>query len=108
MRAGDRRHEIVIQSYTSTQGSDGGYNKAWGDLATVRASVVPISSREAFYASAERGSAVYEFRFINASPASGVDETCRIVWDGKTFDLEPPLLVDRERTVLVRGTVRAE
>lgn len=104
MRAGDRRHEIVIRKATTAQNSYGEEVETWADLATVRASVTAISSREAFYAQAERGSAVYEFRFINS--VEGVDETCTIVWSGMTFDLEPPLPVDRERTLLVRGTVR--
>lgn len=106
MRAGDRRHEIIIRQETSTQNSYGEPVEAWADLATVRASVTPISSREAFYAQSERGSAVYEFRFINSAEVAGIDEACRIIWKGKTFDLNPPLLVDRERVVLIRGTVR--
>jgi hypothetical protein len=107
MRAGDRRHEIVIRKATTAQNSYGEEVETWADLATVRASVTAISSREAFYAQAERGGAVYEFRFINSVDVADLDETCVIVWDGKTFDLDPPLLVNRERDVLVRGVVRS-
>lgn len=106
MRAGDRRHEITIRQAATTQNSYGEMVQTWTDLATVRASVTPISSREAFYAQAERGSVVYEFRFINSAEVTDMDETCVIVWNGKTFDLEPPLPVNRERDLLVRGTVQ--
>lgn len=106
MRAGDRRHMIVIKSPVKTQDGYGEETTTYTALATVRASVFAMSSREAFYAQQERGEVVYEFRFLNAPPASSVNETCIIEYGGLKFDIEPPLTLDRERTLLVRGTVK--
>lgn len=46
MRAGKLRHRITIQSESETADGAGGYGLAWTDLATVWASVEPLSGRE--------------------------------------------------------------
>jgi SPP1 family predicted phage head-tail adaptor len=50
MRAGHLKHRIVLQSRTETQGSTGEVTWGWSTLATVWASVEPVSGRQYFAA----------------------------------------------------------
>lgn len=46
MRAGRLRHRVTFQYHAEVVGSGGERTKTWGDLATVWASVDPMTSRE--------------------------------------------------------------
>ena len=46
MRAGRLRHRVTIQQPSSSTNSRGGKIKSWSDLATVWASIEPLSGRE--------------------------------------------------------------
>lgn len=48
MRAGQLRHRVTIQYRTETQNATGEVTWTWSDLATVWASIEPISGREFF------------------------------------------------------------
>lgn len=51
MRAGSLRHEVDLQRVTVAADSHGDQTKTWATLATVRASIEPLSGREFLQAS---------------------------------------------------------
>lgn len=50
MRAGMLRHRVVIQQPVETKNNYGEIEVTWADLATVRASILPLRGREFFAA----------------------------------------------------------
>lgn len=86
MRAGDLRHRIEIQKKEFTQDGDTGEMVPhWVSLAIVHAKVEPLSVRELIAASAPM-SKVSTRIVIRYRP--GVDATMRIVFRGKTYNIE--------------------
>ena len=51
MEAGKLRHQVKLQRVTVAADSHGDQTKTWTDLATVRASIEPLSGREFLQAS---------------------------------------------------------
>jgi SPP1 family predicted phage head-tail adaptor len=46
MNAGTLRHQIELQSFTSTPNGMGGFSQTWSTAATVRAAIWPTSATE--------------------------------------------------------------
>lgn len=98
MRAGALRHTITIQTRTVTRDSYGGETETWADSATVPASVESLSGREYWAARQTMASEIVRFRI---RWRQGVTADCRIVWDGRTWDIESVQDPDGRRRELV-------
>lgn len=86
MRAGDLRHRISIQRPELTQDQQTGEMiTTWRELAKVWAKVEPLSVRE-FIAAASTQSQITARITVRASVV--VDETCRVVYRGKDYNVE--------------------
>ena len=67
--AGDLRHRVLIQQQVTTRDEDGVQTTSWLDVATVWASVEPLSARE-FIQSGQTQAAVTARITIRYPPAS--------------------------------------
>lgn len=82
--AGDLRHRVLIQEQVTTRDSDGVAQTAWVDVATVWASVEPLSARE-FIQSGQTQAAVTARITIRYRP--GLLASMRLVHRGQTFNI---------------------
>jgi SPP1 family predicted phage head-tail adaptor len=84
MRAGSMRHQIQLQTRSTTQDAVGEPANTWTDFAVVRASIDRTPGREVF-SSAERNArvpTVFRIRYI-----AGVLPSMRILFGGKVYNI---------------------
>jgi SPP1 family predicted phage head-tail adaptor len=86
--AGKLRHTITLQALTVSQDSYGGATEAWTTFATVRASVEPLQGREFFASQQVQAEVTTRFRIRYLA---GVKPTMRVVFEGRTFDVQAVL-----------------
>ncbi|ENM0054915.1 phage head closure protein [Stenotrophomonas maltophilia] len=82
--AGRLRHRVLIQQQVTTKDSDGVEQTAWVDVATVWASVEPLSARE-FIQSGQTQSAVTAR--ITMRYRDGLSPSMRLVHRGEIFNI---------------------
>ncbi len=82
--AGDLRHRVLIQHQVTTRDEDGVQITSWVDVATVWASVEPLSARE-FIQSGQTQAAVTAR--ITIRYRAGLMPTMRIVHRGQVFNI---------------------
>lgn len=87
MEAGDLRHRITIQQRTDTQDAYGEPIPAWTTWATVWAAVEPQSGQEATIAMSQQSEARLRVR-VRVRYRTGLSVLMRIVWQGKTYQIE--------------------
>lgn len=86
MRAGKLRHRVTIQQPGQTQDpATGEPTTDWQDVATVWASVEPLSARE--FIAAQAGQSEISAR-IKIRYREGIDATMRILHRGKAYNIE--------------------
>jgi len=84
MRAGQLRHRITIQSVGSSYDDYGDLSNSWSTLATVWASISPISGKEERIADQMQG---VETHSIKIRYRSGVTAQNRILFGSRTFEI---------------------
>ncbi|HEL3822504.1 TPA: phage head closure protein [Stenotrophomonas maltophilia] len=82
--AGKLRHRVLIQQQVTTRDNDGVEQTAWVDVATVWASVEPLSARE-FIQSGQTQSAVTAR--ITMRYRDGLSPSMRLVHRGEIFNI---------------------
>lgn len=82
--AGRLRHRVLIQQQVTTRDGDGVEQTAWVDVATVWASVEPLSARE-FIQSGQTQSAVTAR--ITMRYRDGLSPSMRLVHRGEIFNI---------------------
>ena len=86
MRSGKLRHRITLQNVQPVQdATTGEVSDEWADLATVWAAVEPLSVREFTAAQAVQSKVT---TMIIIRYRQGVDASMRILFDGKTYNIE--------------------
>jgi len=105
MNVGRLRHRIILQSKTLTRDAYGGETITWVDLATVWAECLPLSGREFLAARAEVAESLLKIRIRWRADVSTGN---RVVWDGRTYDIEAALDTGgrREELMLMCKEVR--
>ena len=99
IRAGDLRHRITIQVRPEDRDSFGGQPPVWTDFAVnVPAAIRPLSSRELFSAQAVQGDTSHE---ITIRYRAGITAAMRAVYNGRYFNLGPPINTDERNIELV-------
>lgn len=103
MRAGKLRERITVQTYTETVSSNGERTLSWVDLKSfwceVRVLTERSHSREEYEANQVNAYVRYDF---HCRGVTGVDSSMRIVFEGRTFDIEaviPVGLLGRETII---------
>lgn len=84
-RSGLFRHKITIESSTATQDAAGQDIKTWSVYGYAWAKVAPLRGREYVDSRSIQDEQLYKFsmRYV-----SGITPQMRIVWNGKTFDIQ--------------------
>ena len=85
MRAGRLRHQVIIQTPTETNDSQGQAVKPWATFATVHAAVEPLAGRE--YIAAAQINAETTTKIIIRYLA-GITQKMRISYDSKIYNIE--------------------
>lgn len=98
MNAGPLCHRVTVQAKTITTDAYGGPVETWTDVATVWASVEPLQGRE--LANAQATNAEITTR-IRMRYLAGVSASNRIVFEGRYFNLTPPIDVEMKHIELV-------
>lgn len=92
MRSGKLRHRVTLQRFVKTQDPTTGLIRTeWADVATVWASVEPLSGRDFIAARAQQSeiSARVVIRY-----REGIDSTMRVLHRGRIYSIEGPPLPD--------------
>lgn len=102
MRAGRLRHAVTIQRKSLTTDEYGGPVESWADVATVAASVEPMGGRE--LASAQTVNAEITTK-ITMRYMAGVTAADRIVFEGRFYNLTPPIDPEmKHRTLIIMAS----
>lgn len=84
MKIGKLRQRVTIQEYVATRDSFGAEVPAWTDVATVWASVTPVSGKE-YFASAQVNAEVSTK--ITMRYLAGITPKMRVVFEARTFEI---------------------
>ena len=84
MKIGKLRHRVRIQAYTAGRDSFGAEEHVWTDVATVWASVTPVSGKE-YFASAQTNAEVSTK--ITMRYQSGITPKMRVVLGARIFEI---------------------
>ena len=84
MRAGALRHYLTIEAPTESQDAYGGNVKGWSTVATSWGSVRTASITEGQQFAGQLANATHE---IVIRHAAGVDESCRVVFGSRIFQV---------------------
>lgn len=92
MRAGQLRHQLVIEEATETRDAHGQAVATWSTFATVPGSVEPLTGREIFAAAQPQGeiTARARIRYL-----AGVTEKMRITFESRIYAITA--VIDREQ-----------
>lgn len=103
MRAGRLDRRITIQTGTVSQNALGEYVTTWADDATVWAEAMALRGREYFAAQQVNASVTTKFtiRWRALSPLN------RILYDGKTYDIEHVVELGRRAALEIFATAKA-
>lgn len=85
MIIGKLNQSITIQSYSETDSGNGGVTRGYSTYATTWAEVKPTGGAESQQNSEKVANIVCQFTFRQGSLS--INETMRIVWRGKTFNI---------------------
>ena len=97
MRAGQLRHQVIIQTPTETNDAQGQPVKSWGTFATVHANVLPVRGREFFDAQQINAETTTKFviRYL-----AGITQKMRISYDSKFYNIQSIINVgERDRMI---------
>ena len=84
MQTGKYRHIVTVQSKTASTDSYGGTIYTWSDVCQAWSRVMPLAGRDLIAAGAEQheGRVRFFIRYV-----SGIDQSMRIVWQGRNHDI---------------------
>jgi len=86
MEAGKLRHQVKLQRVTVSADSHGDQTKTWADLATVRASIEPLSGREFLQASQVMSDITVRIRIHKRNNITLTPKD-RVLYGTRTFDI---------------------
>lgn len=88
MRLGPLRHRITFQSRNPGRDKFGQPLEGWQDIATVWASVEPISGREILASQQVQGEITHRIR---CRYLTGITAAVRILFEARVFDIQVPI-----------------
>jgi SPP1 family predicted phage head-tail adaptor len=94
LNSGEFRHRITIQKLTSQEDELGQVvDEEWVDVKSVWASIKTLQGREYIEAAATQSETTVRFIIRHTT---GIDETMRVVFKGKTYEIVAPPINDNE------------
>lgn len=98
MQAGKLRHRVTIQQPTSVTDSYGGQSQTWSDVATVWASVEPLSGNERWRAQQVQPGISHK---VTLRYRAGINSSMRIVHEARNLNIDAVLNTDERNIELV-------
>lgn len=108
MDAGRLDRRITLKRATSTANAFNEAVETWSSLATVWASVVPISDSERMRAGETLAAKKSRFTIRWSSTVADVDPRDRLTFDGRDYDINGVKEVGRREYLEITATARAE
>lgn len=112
MRAGTLKHRVVLQSPGGSRDAVGERTTTWTDVATVWASINPLTARELIAAGQLHGELSHRVRIRHAVAISAIDASWRVLFGSRILVVAaPPRNIeegDREIELLCSEGVREE
>jgi SPP1 family predicted phage head-tail adaptor len=102
----DRR--VTIRRATTTRDETNQPVEAWADLATVWANAKPVADGERLRAGETLGNKAYRFTIRYSTTVAAVDPLDRVVFDGRTYDVNGVKELGRREYLEITATARAE
>lgn len=103
MTAGQLRERVTIQQESLTPDGGGGSTLAWADVATVWASVEPLSGRERMQAQQLESAVDYRVKIRHRAD---VTAGMRLVWGSAIMNIRAVYNEDRKRKYLTLDSER--
>lgn len=108
LRAGDLDRMITIEQYALTRDADNQPIETWTAIATVAASWRRATANERL-ASAQVTAMVTDIFEIRWAPTVvEADPKCRLVYDGRSYDLTEVTEIGRQEGLLIKASARAD
>lgn len=98
MRSGLLRHEVTIQANVETQAADGSVARTWSDIATVAASIEPLSGREGLLAAQINPEVTH---LVKMRYRDDVNSRCRLLFGARVFQVDSVLNTQERNIELV-------
>jgi SPP1 family predicted phage head-tail adaptor len=92
--AGQLKHRVVIQSFTTTQSQSGQVSRTYNTLATVWAKVTPTTGREYYQSDRINAEVTHQ---VTIRYRDDVKPDMRIIHRGRTFEIES--VIDRREAI---------
>lgn len=108
MDAGLLDRRVTIRRSTSTRDDTNHPVEAWADLATVWANAKPVSDGERLRAGETLGDKMMRFTIRYSTTVAAVDPRDRVVFDGRTYDVNGVKEIGRRYMLEITATARAE
>ena len=109
MPAGKRDRRITIQRATITQDPGSGENvETWGTLATVWAEKADVSDRERLAAGEVQAELTTRFRILYSDTVADVGPTDRVMYAGRTYNIEAVREIGFREGLEISASARAE
>ncbi|CAM3970203.1 phage head closure protein [Psychrobacter arenosus] len=97
LRAGELRHRVTIEVYTSGGRDEDGFEiePQWTEYRKVWAKITPLSSRDVITAQAAQSEVVARMK-LRYKSALGIDTTMRVIWKGRVYAIDSMGLDDSD------------
>lgn len=111
MRAGNLRHRVILQSPAGSRDAVGERTTTWTAVATVWASINPLTVRELLAAGQLQSETSHRVRIRHSSAVSAIDASWRVLFGSRVLVIQGVRNIeegDREIELLCSEGVREE
>lgn len=111
MRSGSLRHRVTLQSPTGSRDAVGERTTSWTDIATVWASVGPLTTRELMAAGQPMSEVSHRVRVRYSSTIAALDASWRVLFGSRVLVIQGVRNIDernKEFELLCSEGVREE
>lgn len=105
MRSGKLRNKIVVQYETTGRDAYGGVTTSWATHATYWSSVLHIGGTETLASDQVRGNLQVQFTVRFDPSVSRITPDMRVIYDGRTFDIQSAVNDDEMSKMALITTV---
>lgn len=88
MRAGNLRHRVVLQSPDGSRDAVGERTTTWTDVATVWASVNPLTVRELLAAGQVQSEVSHRVRIRHSAAVAAIDASWRVLFGARVLVIQ--------------------
>lgn len=111
MKSGIMRHRIILQSPAGARDSVGERTTTWANIATVWASINPLSARDLIAAGQTQNETTHRVRLRDSTAIAAIDASWRVMFGARIFVITSVRRIDEvknEIELLCSEGVRTE